>query len=48
VPGRVVPPAEKAETVQRINGQLLMDDTKTEDSDKTIPLLKIVFHNGRF
>lgn len=30
-----------AKTVQRVNGQLLMDDTKTEDSDNTIPLPKI-------
>jgi integrase len=28
-------------TVQRVNGRLLMDDTKTEDSDNTIPLPKI-------
>ncbi len=27
-----------AKTVQRVNGRLLMDDTKTEDSDNTIPL----------
>jgi integrase len=30
-----------AKTVQRVNGRLLMDDTKTEDSDNTIPLPKI-------
>lgn len=28
-------------TVQRVSGRLLMDDTKTEDSDNTIPLPKI-------
>jgi integrase len=28
-------------TVQRVNGRLEMDDTKTEDSDNTIPLPKI-------
>jgi integrase len=27
-----------AKTVQRVNGRLLIDDTKTEDSDNTIPL----------
>jgi integrase len=30
-----------AKTVQRVSGRLLMDDTKTEDSDNTIPLPKI-------
>ncbi|MGH3774535.1 MAG: tyrosine-type recombinase/integrase [Pseudonocardiaceae bacterium] len=30
-----------AKTVQRVNGRLLMDDTKTQDSDNTIPLPKI-------
>jgi integrase len=28
-------------TVQRVNGRLLMDDIKTEDSDNTVPLPKI-------
>jgi integrase len=28
-------------TVQRVKGRLLMDDTKTEDSDNTVPLPKI-------
>jgi integrase len=30
-----------AKTVQRVRGRLLVDDTKTEDSDNTIPLPKI-------
>jgi integrase len=30
-----------SKTVQRVNGRLLMDDTKTEDSDNTVPLPKI-------
>ncbi|MCA1672732.1 MAG: site-specific integrase [Actinobacteria bacterium] len=30
-----------AKTIQRVNGRLLMDDTKTEKSDNTIPLPKI-------
>jgi integrase len=30
-----------AKTVQRVNDCLLMDDTKTEDSDNTVPLPKI-------
>jgi integrase len=30
-----------AKTVQRVRGRLLIDDTKTEDSDNTIPLPKI-------
>lgn len=30
-----------AKTVQRVRGRLLIDDTKTEESDNTIPLPKI-------